>query len=350
VVKIKEKIILFGIMLVLLMQCAFAATNETMLEISDLDVKVGSKSDKGLNDGDEIGREAAPEDNIEFDIEIKNLYNDANGDLDIEDITVTVTIDSIDDGDELEEEEEISKIRPGRDKSVSFEFEVPLKVEEGDYDVTIKVEGEDENNTYDHELEWSLTLVVEKEKHDVKIYKKTLSNDILKCERSTQLTAGVINIGQEDEDDVTLEVTNSDLGISKRETFDLTEDYDDDDNSFTKTYYLDIDEDKKAGTYPIAIKVTFDDGDETKQETVNLVLEDCESAVKEQEEEEEKVTVTTTETTQPTTTISQAQEVYAPVEEENFYTKYKYAIFVGLAYIVVIAAILMVAVKLFRKR
>ena len=49
-------------MLVVLIQCVFA-TNHTMLEISDLDVKVGSKKDSGLNDGDEIGREAAPEDN-----------------------------------------------------------------------------------------------------------------------------------------------------------------------------------------------------------------------------------------------------------------------------------------------
>jgi len=348
VVKIKEKIIIFGIMLVLLIQ-GVSAVNQSMLEISDLDVKVGSKSDKNLNDGDSISQEAAPEDNIEFNIELRNLYDDFNGDLEIEDITVTVIIDSIDDGDELEEEDEISKIRPGRDKSISFDFEVPLKVDEDSYDVTIDVEAEDENGT-SHDFSWALSLEVEKEKHDVKIYRKSLLKDMLKCDRSTQITAGVINIGQEDEDDVTLEVTNSELGISKRETFDLTEDYDDDDNSFTKTYYLDIDEDKKAGTYPIAIKVTFDDGDEIKQEIVNLVLEDCESVVKEQEEEEEKVTVTTTPATTQPTTISQPQEVYAPVEEENFYTKYKYAMFVGLAYIAVIAVIIMVAVKLFRKK
>ena len=70
----------------------------------------------------------------------------------------------------------------------------------------------------------------------------------------------------------------------------------------------------------------------------------------EMEEEEEKVTVTTTPATTQPTTISQPQEVYAPVEEENFYTKYKYVLFVGLAYLLVIAVIIMVAVKLFRKK
>ena len=340
-------------MAALLIQCV-SATNSSMLEISDLDVKVGSKTDKNLNDGDTIGKEAAPEDKITFDIELNNLYDDDNGDLEIEDILVTITIEGIDDGgdDDLEEESKEFDLRAGRDKSVSIDFKVPLKVEEDSYDVTIDVEGEDENGT-DQSFSWSLTLEVEKEKHDVKIYRKTLSSEILKCERSTQLSVGVINIGQEDEDEVTLEVTNANLGISKKETFDLSEDIDDDDNSFTKTYYFDIDKDKKAGTYPITIKATFDDGDEVNQETVNIVLQDCESAVKEEPKVEEKVTVTTTPTTptqQPSTTIISQPQVIATVEEDTFFGKYKYGILVGLAYIVVIAAIVMFAVKLFRKK
>ena len=84
-----------------------------------------------------------------------------------------------------------------------------ISAHEGEETEPIEIEGEDENST-DHDLTWTISLDVEKEKHDVLIYKKILSNDILKCDRSTQLTVGVINIGQEDEDDTILEYLEDD--------------------------------------------------------------------------------------------------------------------------------------------
>ena len=66
------------------------------LIITDVDVKVGSKTDKNLKDGDDISDEAAPGDTVTFIIEVANNFTNEE-DVEIEDITITVTIIDIDD-------------------------------------------------------------------------------------------------------------------------------------------------------------------------------------------------------------------------------------------------------------
>lgn len=355
VVKIKRLIWILA--LCILMSSALGATNETKLYIKDLDVKIGSSTDKNVDNNSYL-EDAAPEDKISFRFEIENLWTDED-DLKIQDVFVTVTIQDIDDGDDLEEESDEFDIDPEDTEDVDLDFEVPLRVDEDDYDVIIEVEGEDENNTK-HYIYWELTLPVDKEKHDVKIYRKTLTSSSLQCDRTTQLSVGVINIGTEEEEDVILEVTSDILNIKESSTFDLSEDYDDDDNDYQRTYSLNIADDVPAGTYPITIKVTFDDGDEINTDTIDLTLEKCEreeeTEPEPEETEQQQQEVTVVEQEQSQTTVSQTeftaavpQVTYGTVEE-SFFQKNKYTLLVVLAYILVIGAIVFAIVKIVTKK
>lgn len=318
-----------------------------MLEITDLDVKVGSKTDKGLTDGDTIGRDAKPEDKIKFDITLKNQYS-TEDDLNIEDITVTVTIQDIDDGDDLEEEAEISKIKPRKDKNVDVSFDVPLKVDEGDYDVDIDVEAEDENGT-DQSFSWSLTLTVEKEKHKLKIYRKTLEDTTLTCKKSTTLDVGVINIGQEEED-VKLAVTNSNLGLSESFTFTLDEDPDDDDNTYARSLIIDIPDDAALKTYPIAIKADYNDDKDSEQANVDLTLAKCETEqVAQQQQQAQQTQQPTQVTTQPLVTSDVTFVPPVTETEQGFFSRNKFLILVILAYVVILGGGISLAVKFLKR-
>jgi hypothetical protein len=337
-------LIIFTIVFTLLISSLAYARNSTMLEITDLDVKVGSKTDKGLRDGDTIGRDAEPEDKIKFSITLKNQYSKED-DLDIEDIIVTVTIRDIDDGDDLEEEAEISKIRPRRDKDVSLYFEVPLKVEEGDYDVDIDVEAEDENGT-DQSFSWSLILTVEKERHKLKIYKKVLTDLTLTCKESTTLDVGVINIGQEEED-VKLTINNPELGLNEFLTFTLDEDPDDDENTYSKNFVINIPDNAALKTYPITIKATYNDDRDSEQATLDLTLTKCET---EQDDIKQAVQQQQTQiTTQPQITSEITFTPPVALTEEGFLARNKFWILVVLAYIIVLGGGVILAVKFLKR-
>ena len=99
------------------------------LIITDVDVKVGSKTDKNMDFGDKIKEEAKPGDTVKFTIQAENNFTDDEG-LEIEDIQVTVTIDSIDDDSDLEEDDTIKDLKDGKDDDVTIEFTIPLEVQE----------------------------------------------------------------------------------------------------------------------------------------------------------------------------------------------------------------------------
>ena len=367
-VKINKKAILIGILFTFfLVQVVFAATapaNQTKLEISKVDVKVDSKSDKNLQNGETVSPDVKPGSVVKLDVEVKNTFSKDVENLKIEDIQVESTIIGIDDSDDLDPESDPSEfdLKAGKDKSVSFTFNVPLKVEEGNYDVDINVEGDDENGTT-HIVDWTIDLEVKKDKHEVIFTKKSLSANDLECGQSTELNMAVMDIGQEDEDDVVLETSNSQIQLSKKETFSLSEDIDADDNDFSVNYIINLAEDVKLGIYPINLKLSYDKGSKSKTETVNLVVASCtkeEEVIPPQETKTEEQKAP--ETQQPPVTEEEEQEtVVEPTftfeegnkEEETTSTGLKqnmYWALVVLAYVVVILVIIFLAVRLFKKQ
>lgn len=304
--------------------------------ISKVDVKVDGKSDKDLNDGDTINKEAEPESDIQFKIEIESLYSD-DDDLDIENIEVTVTIRDIDDGDDLEEESKEFDLKPEKDKRVTLDFKLPLELDEDTYEIEIRVEGEDENNT-DQEASFTLYLDVEKKSHEIRVKRAYLSPSEISCQRTVKLETTIINTGNKDEDDVSLKIENTQLNINKP-IEDIELDEGTSDNTYDFTYYFDISDDIKAGTYPISIK-TYYDSKLSGYDTVNLIVKDC---VVEKEAKQEHI-VTVKKADENITAMPAAKPVEKKVTEIIFRESSSYLMLLVLLYILIISlGILMIA-------
>jgi len=238
------------------------------LSIEDLDIKVDSKTDTNVQDGETISREAVPGSTVTLKLKIKNT-----GELEINDVSIKATLESIDDGDDVEEENNEFDLKEGKSRSDSITLNIPYEVDEGTYDLKIHVEGEDEDNDL-HEIDWSLNLAVEKEKHKIIIYKAELGSETLECVKTTNLNLEILNIGQEEED-AKIVVYNKVLGIDFIEDgITLSEDPFSDESGYNKIIKIKLSESFKEGIYPISIKVYRDDELEDEKE-LSLIVSKC---------------------------------------------------------------------------
>ena len=340
----------------LLMNIAYAARQA--LEFSDVDVKVGSKTSKNLKNGETIDDEAEPGDTLEFRVEVKNNFTDAEK-LEINDIIVEVTIEEIDDGDDFEEESNEFDLDHGDDKKVTLRFQVPLEVEEDTFDVIIKAEGDDENNT-DQRIEMKLKLEVDKESHLLKITRAALSPAEASCNRkNVQFGTTVINIGNEDEEDVTVQVVNSDLGIDlKDEVEELTAEPNEDESRFLKTYSFNVPNDAESGSYPIILRTLYDDGRKKAEEAAVLTVNDCLTAKQEEasEETEEEVEVITPKTSSTSATgkttanVVPTNQAGTIVTQESFFKSNAFIAGIIIAEVVAVIVGIVLVVSLFRRK
>lgn len=342
-------LILSVFVFILLLNLAYA---QSKLVFSDVDVNVGGKSSKNLVDGETIDDEAEPGDTVEFRIEVANNFTSAE-DLEIQDITIDVTIEEIDDGDDFDEESSEFDLRPGREKRVTLKFEVPLEVEEDSFNVLIHAEGEDENGTT-HEVDMDLTLDVDKETHKLIITRKTLSPAEVACGRkNVQVGVTVINIGNEDEEDVVFELSNSDLGVNIREDVgELTAEPNEEESRFSKTYSFNLPSDVEEGSYPITLRALYDNDRRRAEDTVTLTVNECLTAPKKEEPDDkqtdDEVTVIT-----PTTTVTPTQPNLPPetvATEESFFRGNVFVAGVIIAEVIAVMIGVALVVSLFRRR
>lgn len=240
-------------------------TYDSTLQIKEINVKVDGKKATITNNGEKIPREAKQESDLEFEIEVKNIFE-----KEIKNIAITATIKDIDD---LKEESDIYKLAPGDSKKVDFDFKLPLKLDDGDYDFKINLRGKDQDNNI-HKLDWALTLEVEKDKHNVRITKASVSPSVVSCSKATNAIVEILNLGSEEED-VKLEITNRELGIDIKERDIELGTGTHDDAEYEKTFPLTVQNSIKAGTYPISINAYYNKDKSITAKKVNLVVEDC---------------------------------------------------------------------------
>jgi len=247
------------------------------LSIEDIDVTVGQSTDNNLEEGERIEDDANPEDTVEFDIEVKNLFSDSQ-DIEIENIEVEVTIENIDDDDDLEESSDEIDLDADNNERVSVSFTVPIEADSGTYDVVIVATGDDENGAR-HTDTMNLKLRVDKEDDDVRVTRKELTSSTVSCSRTTSLRVEIRNFGADDQNDAALLVSNDALSLSKRfDDIELESDPNDRDSRFSQTVDIAVPASAAAGTYPIEI-IAFIDGDRRiDREEVSLRVDDCAAA------------------------------------------------------------------------
>ena len=353
-VKIRIKLLLLTfVILTLLVNTAYAARQA--LEFSDVDVKVGSKTSKNLGDGETIDDEAEPGDTVEFRIEVKNNFTSAE-DLEIEDISVQVTIEEIDDGEDFEEESNEFDLGTGDDKRVTIKFQVPLEVEEDTFDVLIEAEGDDENGT-DQRVEMDLKLEVDKESHLLKITRASLSPTEVSCNRkNAQLATTILNIGNEDEEDVTVKVLNSDLSIDSKDVVEeLTAEPNEPESRFSKVFTFGVPENAESRSYPILLSALYDNDRKKAEETVTLTVNECLTAKKEtteaNEEENEEVEVISPPTGKTTVTVVQPETQSGTiVTQESFFKSNAFIAGIIIAEVVAVIVGIVLVISLFRRK
>jgi len=159
----------------------------------------------------------------------------------------------------------------------------------------------------------TLTLEVEKEKHEVRITRASVNPASAACGKTAQLSVSVLNTGQEDEEDNTITVTSADLGLEASETFDVDEGEFDEDMEYSKMFSVPVAKDVDEGVYSINVNVVYDDGGEEVSENVELTVT-CGDATSTSDEEVAETSTGstgtstgTTGTTSGTTTVVVAQ-------------------------------------------
>jgi len=246
--------------------------------IVDFDVKIDGDSDKNLWHGDDISEDARPGSKVDLKIKLENFYT-KDEDTEIRDIQVKATLRNIDDGSDIDEESEEVDIHADKTKTVDIEFYIPLLVDEDEYELEIEVEGtgdEGVGDGVDFEFTWVLTLQVDKKNHELMIRYANLDSPLVSCSEKVGISTKVINIGANEEDDVTIEISSSQLDYYYvMHNINLEEDPFDSDNSWATTQFIDLPENLEPGMYDISVKAYYDGTRLSDEEIVTLQKEDC---------------------------------------------------------------------------
>ena len=145
------------------------------LIVTDVDVTIDGKVSRNLDYGEEIRREARPNSQIEFSIELMNNHST----LTMTDVEIVIEIDELD----LEEASDEVDIENIDDKVFKLSMILPSDAEERDYEVAIRAEGK-QNSTI-HEVRYELDLVVEFEEEEVITSNPTSLSELIRTLNDT---------------------------------------------------------------------------------------------------------------------------------------------------------------------
>jgi len=292
------------------------------LTVNEIKVYVDGKRE---SDADEDGGniEAEPGDEIEFKIELENIF-DFDEDLEIEEIEVEVTIKDIDDGSDLEEEIDFKDLEVGDEEKEEISIKIPLILDDNNYDLELIITGETSDGI-EQEIIINYDLEIEKEKHDLKFSKLDLESSESCPNEQNILILEVINIGEKDEDNVLISAENSELELDFKDRFNVDEGEDD---SKYKNEILFTTPNVSPGDYRIEILLDYS---ENTRRDITLTVKECKKApITGNIINENKIT-----NNQPT----QATPNYSPVITATFLQNYAIPILLAIFLLFLIIAI-----------
>ncbi len=259
---------------------------EPALSLKDFDILIDDSTENDVQDEEKIDDKAEPGSEIELKFILENTFSEES-DIDIDDITITVTLIDSEDEEVEELDIDVGDLEAEEDSNEeSVIFELDLDVQDGKYTLEIEIEGDDANGIT-REIEWTVYFELEKKSHDVIVYKAYLTPETVKCGKSSTLKVELMNIGEKTENDARLTIVNEDLDVNVDERdIELSKNPDDKDNTYTHEMLIGT-EDIGAETYPITIKAYYDEDITDDIETIDLIVEDCPS----DEPEEDETTV-----------------------------------------------------------
>ncbi len=209
---------------------------------------------------------------VDFKVKVRNAFSE---DIKIKDIEITVTIENIDDSDDLDETSQEFDLKDGDSEEEVFKFFIPYYVEpDTKFNVLIEAEGKDENGG-NHYASETVKLEIDKKSDEVSITRAELTSDVLQCVRSTDLDLLVTNTGEDDQDEVKVEVKSSALGINFKQEGISLDGSSKDDGNFRKSISVDLPDSIRPGTYPIEINTYYSRTIPSRSGRVSLTVKAC---------------------------------------------------------------------------
>ena len=254
-------------------------TSDTVAASFKLDIKVQPEVckdgtvgnlDISVNDPDS-GDEFAPGDKISVEASVENNDNDEM------DVIVTAFLYNVDEDDNLvEEDSKTIQIGDGDEETFEFDLQLPFdgNLDEND-EYILFVKSYEDGNEDDNCAEDSVDVDIQRENHDTRVEEFTLSPGIAVCDEVVEASVNILNIGSSNEDDVFVELKNTELGLREEsEKFDL-DDGDSNDNDASTSIAFTVPSDASEKSYQIEAVVHYDDDRKKASKFATLTVENC---------------------------------------------------------------------------
>ncbi|MEK6934522.1 MAG: putative S-layer protein [Nanoarchaeota archaeon] len=209
------------------------------------------------NNGDEF----APGELMEIRVNVDN-----NHDKDL-DVKVEAFLYNVDQDDKIEEvETEEDEVKEDDDKDFEMQLEIPTEDIDTDDEYVLFVKAFEDGNEEDHCAESQVDVDIERESHEVLVNSVTVSpSPIVQQGDSVDISVKVVNVGKENEDDVTVKISIPELRIDQTsQPFDLDDGESNNNDQIVTFRNLKVPVDANDKAYSIEATVTFDDGDEDR--------------------------------------------------------------------------------------
>jgi len=248
-----------------------------MLELKKIRVIVNDHEKKSIDESGDKIKDLNPGDKVQLRFQLENLFDEDYDEGEIEG-EISIKLEDNDFDEDIDEEEEFTldadqRISDEEDEIV-FNFEVPITAEDKEYEFEVEIISEDDNNAK-YETKLDLELEVERNDNDVRITNLILAPNEVSCYRKAKLEVKVVNFGNDKQKHASLLLFNEELGIDIRENFKLEEGISSD-NDHTKEILIDLNNEIKAGDYPIEVSAYYDYNTLSYKESINLIVKDCE--------------------------------------------------------------------------
>lgn len=266
------------------------------LSIENIKLKIGEFTASTITQNDEtFSREPYPGDDFTVTVDLENKFKDNDQeDFDIENIEIeAIFVKAGEDEDDIEgtEENEIT-LHSRETQSVKIDFDeniIDWDVQAGTHELIIIATGEDENGATHTTTLTGKVKIRRSPTEDIRIISYEFSNTQIFCGDEITIQVEGRNIGERDDSQARLVVSNLNLNISADKKFEIGDFLAEDCNAindptegckeflFKETFTIPTNIATK--TYPILIKTYYEHSKESDKETVNINVQCFEEAI-----------------------------------------------------------------------
>src|SRR3989344_1265260 len=225
----------------------------------------------------------------DFSVDIQNL--DSGDDFkpgDLMDIEADVSNDGSDDMDvkveaslwDMDKGKKIAYVRSDEqnidedsDETFNLEIQLPYTGFDADNNYKLFVKAYESGNEDDNCNYESQSQNLELEDDEVIIEKFTLTPNIVNCGDQVTAAVDVLNIGTNDQDDVTVKILNTELKLDKSSSAFSLDQYGDSDDDMTETFIFTIPETSQEKDYSITAAVYSDGPSNSQTQSLKVMCE-----------------------------------------------------------------------------